>query len=317
MRIPRHRIQRTMAQQVKRVLVVLVLVLIVYIVGSLLLLNRERALAIQELNQMSELYTSELDNRFQRVSRRLFSLMMEKNQPTSVFWNYVNMMDEEYDLDYPLVKLRENFLSSAWEYGQEYCFFLYLEDKERYFRLSIDSEGSYIGQEDVEQAVLWQIEHLKDAGMSYSVKKKWNIIASGGENYMCKIAQNQGVYLGCYVNVKSILEPFSSITMGKNGYVCLVNEQGESVGMLTSEGILDKESGGSGPVLNREAVGAGAFFHSDEDLRGADLGGDDGQCGGADHAGGDADRFRCCDPHLSEKKYSAAGAAVYQEAGAV
>ncbi len=32
-----------MAQQVKRVLVVLVLVLIVYIVGSLLLLNRERA----------------------------------------------------------------------------------------------------------------------------------------------------------------------------------------------------------------------------------------------------------------------------------
>ena len=74
MRIPRHRIQRTMAQQVKRVLAVLVLVLIVYIVGSLLLLNRERALAIQELNQMSELYTSELDNRFQRVSRRLFSL---------------------------------------------------------------------------------------------------------------------------------------------------------------------------------------------------------------------------------------------------
>ena len=243
MRIPRHRIQRTMAQQVKRVLVVLVLVLIVYIVGSLLLLNRERALAIQELNQMSELYTSELDNRFQRVSRRLFSLMMEKNQPTSVFWNYVNLMDEEYDLDYPLVKLRENFLSSAWEAIRNTVTTLYLEDKERYFRLSIDSEGSYIGQEDVEQAVLWQIEHLKDAGTSYSVKKKWNIIASGGENYMCKIAQNQGVYLGCYVNVKSILEPFSSITMGKNGYVCLVNEQGESVGMLTSEGILDKESG--------------------------------------------------------------------------
>ena len=37
MQIPRHRIQRTMAQQVKRVLAVLVLVLIVYIVGSLLL----------------------------------------------------------------------------------------------------------------------------------------------------------------------------------------------------------------------------------------------------------------------------------------
>ena len=42
MQIPRHRIQRTMAQQVKRVLAVLVLVLMVYIMGSILLLGRER-----------------------------------------------------------------------------------------------------------------------------------------------------------------------------------------------------------------------------------------------------------------------------------
>lgn len=216
-------------------------VLLVYIVGSVLLLGRERTLAIQELDQMSELYTNELDSRFLRISRHLFSVMMEKDQPTSVFWNYVDMMDGEYDLDYPLVKLRETFFSSAWEYGQEYCFFLYLEDKERYFRLSIDSEGSYTGEEHMEQAVLSQIGHLNDSGMPYSVKKKWNIITSGGETYMCKIAQNQGVYLGCYVNVKSILEPFSNIIMGKNGYVCLVNEQGESVGMLTSQGILDRE----------------------------------------------------------------------------
>ena len=81
---------------------------------------------------------------------------------------------------------------------------------------------------------------MNDSGMPYSVKKKWNIITSGGETYMCKIAQNQGVYLGCYVNVKSILEPFSNIIMGKNGYVCLVNEQGENVGMLTSHGISEK-----------------------------------------------------------------------------
>lgn len=241
MQIPKHRIQRTMAQQVKRVLVILVLALAVYIVGSLLLLNRERILAIRELDQMSELYTNELDSRFLRISRRLFSVIMEKNQPTSVFWNYVNMMDEEYDLDYPLVKLREYFLSSVWEYGQEYCFFLYLEKQDRYCQLSIDSQGSYTGQEDVERAVLVQIANLNDSNTSYSVKKKWNIIASGGENYMCKIAQNQGVYLGCYVNVKSILEPFSNITMGKDGYVCLVNEQGESVGMLTSRGISDRE----------------------------------------------------------------------------
>ncbi len=241
MRIPKHRTQRTMAQQVKRVLAVLVLVLIVYTVGSVFLLNRESRLAIQELDQMSELYTNELDNRFQRISRRLFTVIMEKNQPSSVFWNYVGMIDEENGLDYPLVKLRELFFSSTWEYGHEYCFFLYLAEQGRYCQLSIDSEGGYSDGGAAQQAVLEQIENLSDSNIPYSVKKKWNIISGGGENYICKIAQYQDVYLGCYVNVKSILEPFSGITIGGNGYVCLVNEQGECVGRLTSQGILDAD----------------------------------------------------------------------------
>lgn len=240
MQIPKHRIQRTMAQQVKRVLAVLILVLVIYTAGSIMLLQREGRLAVQELDEMSQLYTSELDNRFLRISRRLFSLIMEKNQPGSVFWSYVNMMGDN-DLDYPLVKLREVFLPSAWEYGQEYCFFLYLKDQERYCQLSIDSRGSYVGQKSVEQAVMEQIKNLDHSSTSYSVKKKWNIVSSGGENYMCKIAQNQGVYLGCYVNVKSILEPFSEITMGRNGYVRLADEQEKIVGMLTSQGISDTD----------------------------------------------------------------------------
>lgn len=62
-----------------------------------------------------------------------------------------------------------------------------------------------------------------------------------GENYMCKIAQNDGVYLGCFVNVKSILEPFSSLTMGNNGYVRLADEEDRTVGIITSEGIQEPE----------------------------------------------------------------------------
>ncbi|MDE7187199.1 MAG: histidine kinase, partial [Lachnospiraceae bacterium] len=241
MQILRRRMQRTMAQQVKRVLAVLVLVLAVYTVGSILLLSRESDLAVRELDQMSDLYLNELDSRFLRISRYLFAAMMEKNSPGSVFWNYVNIMEEENMPDYPMVMLRKLFLSTAWEYGQDYCFFLYLEKQDKYYQLSIDSQGSYNGKKSLEQAVLEQVASLNDTAMSYSVKKKWNIISDGKENYMCKIAQNQGVYLGCYVNVKSILEPFSNITIGKNGYVRLVDEQGKTVGMLTSQGISDSD----------------------------------------------------------------------------
>lgn len=235
MQIPKHRRQRTMAQQVKWIVVIFFLLLAAYILGSTLLLRREGQRVIQEIDQMTELYTNELDNRFLRISRNIFSIIMEKNQPDSVFWNYVEMLDEESNVDYPLTKLREMRLSSTWEYGEEYQFFLYLDKDEKYYQLSLGPQGIYTPEESLKRAVINQIANLENT--SYSVKKKWNIISCAGETYMCKIAQNQGVYLGCYVNVKSILEPFSNIVMGDNSYVRLVDEQGDIVGMLTSAGI--------------------------------------------------------------------------------
>lgn len=224
-----------MAQQVKWIVVIFFLLLAAYILGSTLLLRREGQRVIQEIDQMTELYTNELDNRFLRISRNIFSIIMEKNQPESVFWNYVEMLDEESSVDYPLTKLREMRLSSTWEYGEEYQFFLYLDKDEKYYQLSLGPQGIYTPEESLKRAVINQIANLENT--SYSVKKKWNIISCAGETYMCKIAQNQGVYLGCYVNVKSILEPFSNIVMGDNSYVRLVDEQGDIVGMLTSAGI--------------------------------------------------------------------------------
>lgn len=76
----------------------------------------------------------------------------------------------------------------------------------------------------------------------YAIKKKWNILTCNGETYICKIAQNGNVNLGCYVNVKSILEPFSNITMGDNGFVRLVDGQNHIVGMITNEGITNPDT---------------------------------------------------------------------------
>ena len=85
---PGHRKQRTMTQQMKLLLVVLLLILAVYITGSLLVLGQIRRRALRDMDEMSTLYTNELDNRFLRISRKLFSTIMEKRQPGSVFWNY-------------------------------------------------------------------------------------------------------------------------------------------------------------------------------------------------------------------------------------
>ena len=62
------------------------------------------------------------------------------------------------------------------------------------------------------------------------------------EVYMLKVAQSQGVGLGCYVNLKTILEPFSELSLGKSGYVSLVDQNGKSIGTLTEKGIVTDSS---------------------------------------------------------------------------
>lgn len=239
---PKHRKQKSMAQQMKLLLIVLLLILAAYIAGSVMILGRIRQQALRDMDEMSELYTNELDSRFLRISRKLFSTIMEKRQAESVFWNYANMiLEEDENVDYPLSRLRELYLSGIWEYGQEYQMFLYLGGKDRYWHLSLTPEGAYTVPEALEEAMKEQAEAVQDD--SYSVKKKWNIVTCGGETYMCKIAQGEGVSLGCYVNVKSILEPFSRITVGEQGYVRLVDENGNCAVLLTSEGISGPESG--------------------------------------------------------------------------
>lgn len=231
--------QKNMAQQMKVILSILLLVLAVYLGVSILLLGKTRKQAIREMDEMSKLYTDELDNRFLRISRSLFSNIMEREQTYSAFGEYIRTMENSDDpikINNALSNLRRICMSYAWEYGTEYNFFLYLEEKDMFWILTLNGVGYEIKPE-LESAVRSQIELMTDT--SYSVKKKWNRMDSGQENYICKIAQNQNLYLGCYVNVKSILEPFSDIIMGDEGYVRLVDSGNQIVGQITSRGIQD------------------------------------------------------------------------------
>ena len=43
--------------------------------------------------------------------------------------------------------------------------------------------------------------------------------------------------MGCFVNVKSILEPFTDTIVGDDGYVRLVDARNRVAGQITSKGI--------------------------------------------------------------------------------
>lgn len=128
----KDRRQKNIAQQMKGIVKILIPVLILYIFLGGVILENIRKQAIKNMNEMSELYMDELDNRFFRISRRILINIMEDSSAESVFRKNVEMICEDSENDiqvnYAIGKIREDFLQFTWEYGEEYHFFLYLEE---------------------------------------------------------------------------------------------------------------------------------------------------------------------------------------------
>ena len=91
---------------------------------------------------------------------------------------------------------------------------------------------------DIAASIREQIDKLDEK--TYAVKRKWDVLECDNEVYICKIAQKNGIALGCIVNVKSILEPFSKLSLGKHGYVSLVDQDEVCIGMLDQSGIISE-----------------------------------------------------------------------------
>lgn len=98
-------------------------ILVIILGGCTYVLNKTSGQIYEQMSQMAQLYAQELDNRFLRISRNLFSTIMDTNETNSTFWGNVNLMKNGDYSEYAIGKLREEYFSSAWEYGTEYRIF--------------------------------------------------------------------------------------------------------------------------------------------------------------------------------------------------
>ena len=92
MRISKQTKKTTLAQQGRYLLICLLSMLLLFLAGSVLILNRTQRQVYEQLEEISKLYTDELDNRFFRISRNLFSTVMDGSNPDSAFWKYMDLM---------------------------------------------------------------------------------------------------------------------------------------------------------------------------------------------------------------------------------
>lgn len=234
----KRRKKKSLAQQSKQILILMTVILVIILGGCTYVLNKTSGQIYEQMSQMAQLYAQELDNRFLRISRNLFSAIMDTNETNSTFWGNVNLMKNGDYSEYAIGKLREEYFSSAWEYGTEYRIFLYTNDTDKLYQLSLSSDGNYTMSPEIAASIREQIDKLDEK--AYAVKRKWDVLECDDEIYICKIAQKNGIALGCIVNVKSILEPFSKLSLGKHGYVSLVDQDEVCIGMLDQSGIISE-----------------------------------------------------------------------------
>ena len=76
MRISKQRKKTTLAQQGRYLLICMLSMMLFFLAGSMIILNRTQRQVYEQLEEISKLYTDELDNRFLRISRNLFSTVI-------------------------------------------------------------------------------------------------------------------------------------------------------------------------------------------------------------------------------------------------
>lgn len=221
-------------QKGKTLGILLILVLLLFCFISGIILENMRKQSSYYMNDLSDMYIEEMDNRLYRISKRILLIMMEQNSSPNAFRSQIKTIKEnqnELEVNQAIMSLKNEFAQYRWEYGNEFHFFLYFEELSKFIELDIEKE--LFDNETGCQKLINQM--MEKNNQTYFAKKKWELLTLPAENYLYKAVHQNGVYLGCFIDVKSQLEPFRNIDLGKNGYVELL-ENNQVISRLGSKG---------------------------------------------------------------------------------
>ena len=105
----KRRKKKSLAQQSKQILIFMTVILVIILGGYAYILNKTSGQIYEQMSQMAQLYAQELDNRFLRISRKIFSTIMDTNETNSTFWENVNLMKNGDYSEYAIGELREEY----------------------------------------------------------------------------------------------------------------------------------------------------------------------------------------------------------------
>lgn len=249
---PSKRHKKTAFTKKIRLIIITSIVLVMCVAAiNAFILAYTRQQTFQYLDNMATLYVQELDDNFFKIGRRLVTILMGDEGTQKDINDQFNILENSKDViqrKTAIDQLRDNFLEYTWEYGPEYQFFSYLDQTDTYIRLN-NFYAHRFDDQLIKHNII-QLINLEQAN-TYSIKKKWDVMSIGDENYLVKLMKTNDRYLGCFVKADALLKSLESLSSNSGSLYLLVDQQDH---FITGHQLTDKQRDDIQKILQKRNV---------------------------------------------------------------
>ncbi|MFC4104117.1 sensor histidine kinase [Paenibacillus xanthanilyticus] len=173
------------------------------------------------LRDTADLYINRINKDFNYINHFMgWTLANDENVET------MSALDAN---DYAFIKANRNLYKRFTElqkfYGEDYHFFLYLDQQNKLLN-SAPITMTYPQYQSLKR----QIEiYVQDKNLYEKFYSRWSTLNLNGTYYVLNIVPYHNSYMICLIAANELIEPLRQINLGEHGLASLVGEQGEFV----------------------------------------------------------------------------------------
>ncbi|WP_223869035.1 sensor histidine kinase [Paenibacillus sp. UASWS1643] len=161
---------------------------------------------------------SQIDDRLKLAERNILSL-------ATVNYDIQSMNAPNSDDEYQMAKynVSVNLSNNIFLYTSIDSFFIFQPEGQDLLNVS-QSSVSYSERMEIEENLVKHLNQLSNS--SQLPTNNWYIRNIGNDSYLLRIIKSDNLFIGAWVNAKTLIGPMSLIDLGKNGSALLVTSEG-------------------------------------------------------------------------------------------
>lgn len=197
---------------------------IVNMVVSFYISSNLKEQTTQYIVNTMELYSREIDNTIARINRRMGQLLVSGNEESETVDGIIEVLrssENEVERVNGRRQLQDIFATFSQEYGDDYNFFMYLDDRQEYVRGSLNTLPQRV-YKAYGNAIMEMIRADKvELNSGVQFWKSFTLDEMG--SCIMKLYRKDDVFIGCWIRAEDLISPLENMDFGKGGFAVLTD----------------------------------------------------------------------------------------------